>query len=234
MSRHGRFRWPLLLWQPRCPSAGHRIQVQEQDVSRWAEQGGYNRYLEPSIQGSTEADWSTPRHGARSWRRSWPPTGMARVAGSWPKPNGSWSPRCPNHPAAGTSPNRLSPSTWEPAAVPVRPERARPVSTARGTTGTDTGSGFRAGPCVFAGAVCDGCSLQPQCLQAAPGRGHRVSLHPREGLLQEAWALQASPAHAPYRAWHQVAEHRLARLVQLGLRQTRYRGRVPGPKPNSC
>ena len=70
--------------------------------------------------------------------------------------------------------------------------------------------------------------------KATPGRGHRVSLHPREGLLQEAWALQASPAFAPYRAWHQVAEHRLARLVQLGLRQARYRGRVPGPKPNSC
>ena len=42
-------------------------------MSRWAEQEGYNRYLEPGIQGSTEVDWSTPRHGARSWRRSWPP-----------------------------------------------------------------------------------------------------------------------------------------------------------------
>ena len=25
-----RFRWPLLLWQPRCPSAGHRVQMQEE------------------------------------------------------------------------------------------------------------------------------------------------------------------------------------------------------------
>ncbi len=58
---------------------------------------------------------------------------------------------------------------------------------------------------------------------------HRVSLHPREGLLQEAWAWQASAAFAPYRT-----EHRLARLVQLGLRQARYRECVPGPKPNSC
>ena len=38
--------------------------------------------------------------------------------------------------------------------------------------------------------------------------------------------MQASPAHAPYRAWRQVAEHRLARLMQLGLRQARYRGRL--------
>ena len=43
--------------------------------------------------------------------------------------------------------------------------------------------------------------------------------------MQEARALQASPAHAPYRAWRQMVEHRLARLMQLGLRQARYRGR---------
>ena len=74
--------------------------------------------------------------------------------------------------------------------------------------------------------VCDGCPLRPQCVKAAPGRGRSVSLHAQEGLLQEARALQASPAFAPYRAWHQVAEHRLARLMQLGLCQARYRGRL--------
>ncbi len=77
---------------------------------------------------------------------------------------------------------------------------------------------------VFEAAVCDGCRLRPQCVKAAPGRG--VSLHAQEELLQEARALQASPAGAPYRAWRQVAEHRLARLMQLGLRQARYRGRL--------
>ena len=79
---------------------------------------------------------------------------------------------------------------------------------------------------VFEAAVCDGCPLRPQCVKAAPGRGRSVSLHAQEALLQEARALQASPAHAPYRAWRQVAEHRLARLMQLGLRQARYRGRL--------
>ena len=38
------------------------------------------------------------------------------------------------------------PSTWRPAAVPVRRERSRPASTVRGATATDTGSAFRAGP----------------------------------------------------------------------------------------
>ena len=71
---------------------------------------------------------------------------------------------------------------------------------------------------VFEGAVCDGCPLRPQCVKAVPGRRRTVSLHAQEGLLQEARALQASAAFAPYRAWRPVAEHRLARLMQLGLR----------------
>jgi hypothetical protein len=51
-------------------------------------------------------------------------------------------------------------------------------------------------------------------------------LHPREALLQEARAFQRSPAFAPYRTLRQVAEHRLARLMQLGARQARYVGRT--------
>ena len=34
--------------------------VQAQDAVRWAEQEGYDRYLESSIKGSTEVDWSDP------------------------------------------------------------------------------------------------------------------------------------------------------------------------------
>ena len=63
-------------------------------------------------------------------------------------------------------------------------------------------------------------------MKASPEHGRSVSLHAQEGLLQEAWALQASAAFAPYRVWRQVAEHRLARLMQLGLRQARYRRRL--------
>jgi hypothetical protein len=53
-----------------------------------------------------------------------------------------------------------------------------------------------------------------------------VSLHPQEALLQQARALQHSEAFIEYRKRRQVAEHRLARLVQLGIRQARYFGRV--------
>ena len=51
-------------------------------------------------------------------------------------------------------------------------------------------------------------------------------IHPQETLLQQARALQQSAAYDEYRARRVVAEHRLARLVQLGIRQSRYFGRV--------
>jgi hypothetical protein len=76
----------------------------------------------------------------------------------------------------------------------------------------------------FAKAVCRPCPLRPQCMR---GRGGRtVQLHPQEKLLKEARRFQASPAAQAYRSLRQVVEHRLARLVQLGIRQARYRGRI--------
>ena len=44
--------------------------------------------------------------------------------------------------------------------------------------------------------------------------------------MQQARALQQSEAFAGYRQRRVVVEHRLARLVQLGIRQARYSGRV--------
>jgi hypothetical protein len=77
----------------------------------------------------------------------------------------------------------------------------------------------------FPGEVCDTCELRPQCTRAGPGKGRTVALHPQERLLQEARALQNSPRFREYNEKRQVAEHRLARLVQLGVRQARYFGR---------
>ena len=77
----------------------------------------------------------------------------------------------------------------------------------------------------FDAALCTACPLRPRCVAAGPGRGRQVSLHPQEALLQAARTLQHSAAFAPYRHLRQAVEHRLARLVQLGLRQARYIGR---------
>ena len=78
----------------------------------------------------------------------------------------------------------------------------------------------------FDGAVCGVCPLRSQCIAAQGRQGRRVLIHPQEGMLQQARALQQSADYDEYRARRVVVEHRLARLVQLGIRQARYFGRV--------
>ena len=78
----------------------------------------------------------------------------------------------------------------------------------------------------FDRAECRTCPLRSQCIAAKGRKGRRVLIHPQEGLLQEARALQQSAAYDEYRARRVAVEHRLARLVQLGIRQSRYFGRV--------
>jgi len=79
--------------------------------------------------------------------------------------------------------------------------------------------GFR-----FAADVCGPCPLRAECVAGAGGR--TVALHPQEALLQAARTFQASPAFTEARRRRQTVEHRLARLVQLGIRQARYVGRT--------
>ena len=61
--------------------------------------------------------------------------------------------------------------------------------------------------------------------QVQTGTWAHVSLHPQEALLQAVRNCKASAAVKPCRALCQVAEHHLASLVQLGMRQARYQGR---------
>ena len=92
----------------------------------------------------------------------------------------------------------------------------RPRGTRTGPTGrVHRLQGFR-----FDAAVCGVCPLRTQCVAGSSGLGRTVQLHPQEDLLQEARALQRSEDFAGYR------QHRLARLVQLGIRQARYFGRA--------
>jgi hypothetical protein len=77
----------------------------------------------------------------------------------------------------------------------------------------------------FETAVCATCPLRGDCIKTKANRGRTVSLHPQEALLQKAKAFQKSEAFKEYRQLCQVAEHRIARLMQLGIRQARYLGR---------
>lgn len=78
----------------------------------------------------------------------------------------------------------------------------------------------------FDAAICAACPLRSSCVKARGNKGRTVALHPQERLLQEAKAFQESEAFSEYRRRRQVPEHRLARLVQLGIRQARYLGRA--------
>jgi len=76
----------------------------------------------------------------------------------------------------------------------------------------------------FAPDACAACPLRAQCLKGQGGRSVRI--HPQEGLLQAARVEQAGPAGRELRTRRQVVEHRIARLVQLGIRQARFIGRT--------
>ncbi len=76
----------------------------------------------------------------------------------------------------------------------------------------------------FAAEGCAPCPWRAHCVKGSGGRSVRV--HAQEALLQAARALQASPAFRAYRTRRQAAEHRIARLVQLGIRQARYVGKA--------
>ena len=78
----------------------------------------------------------------------------------------------------------------------------------------------------FDGSECITCPLRSQCISAKGRKGRWVLIHPQEALLQEARELQQSAGYDEYRARRVVVEHRLARLVHLGIRQSRYFGRV--------
>lgn len=55
--------------------------------------------------------------------------------------------------------------------------------------------------------------------------GRHVRLHHQEARLHAARAWQRSSEFDDFRKRRQVVEHRIARLVQLGIRQARYVGR---------
>ena len=75
----------------------------------------------------------------------------------------------------------------------------------------------------FPAAVCAACPVREQCVKGKGGR--RVTIHPQEALLQAARAYQATDEFREDVIKRQVVEHRIARLVQLGIRQSRFLGR---------
>ena len=78
----------------------------------------------------------------------------------------------------------------------------------------------------FEVAVCAACPLRQQCYSPSNPKGRQIDLTGHEARIRAARAWQQSPEFERFRKERQVVEHRIARLVQLGVRQARYVGRA--------
>jgi len=77
----------------------------------------------------------------------------------------------------------------------------------------------------FPKELCRACPRRAECYTDRRNRGRFVQLHPDEERLQAARALEQTAYFREQYRQRVVVEHRIARLVQLGIRQSRFRGR---------
>ena len=87
------------------------------------------------------------------------------------------------------------------------------------------GRRYRVKRFVFAQERCAACPLKASCIGERAGP-RTITLHPQETVVQRARRHQQSKAFRRSKRRRQVVEHRIARLRQLGVRQTRYMGRA--------
>ena len=92
-----------------------------------------------------------------------------------------------------------------------------------------TSNDFRAaktggGNYLFGATICQACPLRSQCVR---GKGPRsVSIQAEEALQQQACAHNQTEAGRRSLPERVVVEHRISRLVQLGIRHSRYFGKT--------
>ena len=86
------------------------------------------------------------------------------------------------------------------------------------------GNSYRVKRFIFSATQCAQCPLRDQCVKGGGGRS--ITLHPQERLMKSARRHQKSKAFKEAKRRRQTVEHRIARLRQLGVRQSRYFGRT--------
>ena len=151
-----------------------------------------------------------------------PRTGMGTRGRPLPMPGA----RVPGRPNTARFPKQDFAIDLEAGTCPCPAGNVTGTVRANGTRRDRDGRRYPVEVFQFDASLCGVCLLRSRCITEGARRGRTVSLHPQEALLQRARALQESEAFAEYRRRRQVVEHRLARLVQLGLRQARYFGRA--------
>lgn len=78
---------------------------------------------------------------------------------------------------------------------------------------------------AFPKELCRACPRRAECFTDKRNRGRTITLHPDEERLQAARAFERTEYFREQYRQRVVVEHRIARLVQLGIRQSRYFGR---------
>ena len=78
---------------------------------------------------------------------------------------------------------------------------------------------------AFPKQVCQACPRRAECYTEKRRGGRLITFHPDEERLQAARALEQTDYFREQYDDRVVVEHRIARLVQLGIRQARYVGR---------
>jgi hypothetical protein len=95
--------------------------------------------------------------------------------------------------------------------------------TGQSTRDYRSGGEGRGGQFLFAKATCQACPLRAQCVR---GQGPRsITIQAEERLQQQARAHNQTEAGRQSLRERVVVEHRIARLVGLGIRKSRYFGR---------
>jgi len=79
---------------------------------------------------------------------------------------------------------------------------------------------------AFAQEACRGCARRGECSNDKRARGRLITLHPQEAQLQTARAFEQTQYFKQQYRHRVVVEHRIARLVRLGMHQARYFGRA--------
>jgi transposase len=88
---------------------------------------------------------------------------------------------------------------------------------------TKRGTTFKNKCFMFSVAQCGSCPLRSGCVRPDASR-RTVSVHEHEELLQQAKAYQRTDEYRTIYRHRVVAEHRIARLIRLGVRKARYFG----------
>ena len=78
---------------------------------------------------------------------------------------------------------------------------------------------------VFDTEVCRACPRHAECVSGKRRYGRSITLHPDEKILQRARALEKTEYFRETYRERVVVEHRIGRLVVLGMRQSRFFGR---------